>query len=487
MSIIGISLVHTLEFYFSWRRAVFVIVILTLLGSYMLNRIPESKYWYMMCDRLQDAKTSALWFENTPVVEKEVDIIYGFVKLNKTITEGQNLNGSSMTWMAIKNLPARPFLLAVVMSVLRCGTGKILFTVYPVNMFTDMHTPYNSLLLGVWFGFLNFLCCLANIAIFGTVDKFNRKNFFYTLTVLMVATLTVNICVESLSDDFIKPLPGLRVFCMYVYLVIESTGYFCVTSVMINEIIPILQRGVGLSLSYLITNLVLAAYIKLFPMIELYVTFRGLCTYFLINVVAIATLVQKYFPETRGNLFFGTATTNMTAQGYGDDDFDKMINEDWFRNKEVQQFFTENKMFMGNAEAMVKFNKQWLNRVKETMDMNKSMMESPEQQQLLMVPPEQQRLLAVNETRPPPLFDPKEMQKNTQLWFDNMKKWNPWMNKDFLDTRNKMFKQPAWFQNPWTPTMGEPNGSERDRRQGKARKKSNVKKPKVDGGDEKIV
>lgn len=474
MSIIGTSLVHTLEFYLSWRYAVMAIIIFSFLGFYLLTCIPESKYWYIITDQKEKAENSALWFENTQIVKKEVDIIYAFTKLGKNFTN--DTNTCSITWTAIKNLPMKLFLLTVIISILRCGTGKILFMVYPVSMFNLMRTPYNSVLLGVWFGFINFLCCMGNMAIFSAIDKYNRKNFFYILTILMVIMLSINICAETLSDGFIKPLSGLRTFCLFMYLVIESTGYFCITSIMINELIPVMQRGIGLMLTYMISNLFLAAYIKFFPLIEPHVTFRDLCTYFLTNVVLIAVIVCKYLPDTRSNLFFGTFTNtyNMTNSDFNDGEFDKMMNEDWFRNEQVQQYFTENGFFNLNSvnTSLSKFNKQMFDKMRQGMKLNEN-----------LVIPQQQSALMIDEQLTLPLLTREQIQKNTELWFDNMKKWNPWVNKDFFENSSNVFKQQQqWFGKMWSLPEGHVQKPQRTRK-----KQFKEKKETSPDGAEKIV
>ncbi len=330
----GTSSVYTLEYYLPWRRAVFFIVVFSILGIILLRNIPESKYWYILRNQKEQAKHSAAWFENTSVVMKEVDIIYAFMKVGKAYMGEEQLNSSSLSWKTIKNLKMKPFVLAVAVSVLRCGTGRILFTVYPVNLFADMHTPFNSFALGVWFGFLNFLCCFGNIVIFSVIDKFNRKNFFYTLSAVMIASLAIIIAVESLSDSYFKPLPTLRVFCIYVYLMIETTGYFCITTIMVTEIIPLMQRGVGLCLVYLIANIMCAVYIKCFPSFEKSFSFNTMCIFFLVNVVLIVIIVHKYFPETRGRMYFGNESF-MNNAGTNNEKMDQMMKEDWFRNEQV--------------------------------------------------------------------------------------------------------------------------------------------------------
>lgn len=140
VSIIGTSSVYSLEYYLPWRRAVAIIILLSLLGTLLLRTIPESKHWYLQRDLKEEAQLSAAWFEDTPVVRKEVDILYLFIKVAKIYGDDPT---ATFSLSGLKQLRLQPFLLATVVSTLRCGTGRVLFLVYPVSLFADMHTPFN--------------------------------------------------------------------------------------------------------------------------------------------------------------------------------------------------------------------------------------------------------------------------------------------------------------------------------------------------------
>lgn len=493
VSIIGTSSVYSLEYYLPWRRAVAIIILLSLLGTLLLRTIPESKHWYLQCDRKEEAVLSAAWFEDTPVVRKEVDILHLFTKVAK-IYGNEQPNSAAFTLSGIKNLPVKPFLLASAVSVLRCGTGKVLFVVYPVNLFTDMHTPFNSFALSIWYGFLNLLCCFVNMVIFSVVDKFNRKYFFYWLSAIMVAALSTVLAIETLSDNLFKPLPGLRIFCMYVYLIVETTGYFCITSIMIVEVIPFHQRGLALSLNFLLTNVVCAVYIKLFPLLEHRFSFGTMCAFFLANVVLVMWVVRRYFPETRGRLFLGTdgATNEALVSGQ----FDAMLKEDWLRKENVQQFFTANgnlNVDQLDTELLRNVRREWLQKMKEMMVANGV---EPE---MFMTPvgagagrqgaPSTRDLVLDNP------FEFEKMAENGQVWLQGMRSnWNAWSQNEFVTASNEMLKQQQkWFKNVWMrnapmsmPMMVGHPGRRGPDRGDRAREKL-INKNKMVGSSEKIV
>lgn len=494
VSIIGTSSVYSLEYYLPWRRAVAIIILLSLLGMLFLRTIPESKHWYLLRDRKEEAQLSAAWFEDTAVVKKEVDILYLFAKVAKIYGNEHANNSAGFTLSGIKNLRLKPFLLASAVSVLRCGTGKVLFVVYPVNLFADMHTPFDSFALGIWYGFLNLLCCFVNMVIFSVVDKFNRKHFFYWLSAVMVVALSTVLAIETLSDSFFKPLPGLRILCMYVYLILETTGYFCITSIMIVEVIPFHQRGLALSLNFLLTNIVCAVYIKLFPLLEHSVSFGTMCAFFLVNVVLVVWVVRRYFPETRGRLFLGAdgAVSEALAEGQ----FDAMLKEDWLRDENVQQFFTANSNFnvdQLDTELLRNVRREWLQKMKEMLVANGV------EPTVFMTPAgagESQRAapstseLVVNNP-----FDFEKMAENGQVWLTGMRNnWNAWSQNEFVTTGNEMLKQQQqWFKNVWMrnasmtmPLMAGPKGRRGADRGDRAREKSFSNK-KTGGSGEKII
>lgn len=493
VSIIGTSSVYSLEYYLPWRRAVAIIILLSLLGTLFLRTIPESKHWFLMCDRKQEAILSAAWFEDTAVVRKEVDILHLFTKVAKIY--GNEQPNSTFSLSGIKNLAVKPLLLASAVSVLRCGTGKVLFVVYPVNLFADMHTPFNSFALSIWYGFLNLLCCFVNMVIFTVVDKFNRKHFFYWLSAIMVAALSTVLAIEILSDGAFKPLPGLRIFCMYVYLVLETTGYFCITSIMIVEVIPFQQRGLALSLNFLLTNVVCAIYIKLFPMLEQCFSFSTMCAFFLANVGLVVWVVRRYFPETRGRLFLGADGAVSEALIGGQ--FDAMLKEDWLRNENVQQFFTANgklNVDQLDTELLRNVRHEWLQKMKEMLIANGV---EPE---VFMQPANsgvgQQGAPSTRELVVENPFDFERMAENGQVWLEGMRSnWSAWSQNEFVTAGNEMLKQQQkWFKKVWMknapmtmPMMGGYTGRRWLDRGDRAREKLMVNQNKMVGSGEKII
>ncbi|KAL6951844.1 hypothetical protein U1Q18_049340 [Sarracenia purpurea var. burkii] len=182
MGIFGTAFVYILEFSFTWRGVVLIIVGLSALGLTQLQVVPETRFFYLLRKRKEDALESTAWFENTKVAQKETEIIHSLMSFGKNFGDEDDLDTGIISIKALKRLQVKPLLLSLSVVILRCGTGKVLFTVYPIQLFTALGTPYDGKILGICFGLCNFASIVLNMLLFSTIDRFKPDQQRFTFT-----------------------------------------------------------------------------------------------------------------------------------------------------------------------------------------------------------------------------------------------------------------------------------------------------------------
>lgn len=455
----------------TWRQVVMMILGISAFGIYQLQIIPESKFWHLFKKRKDDALESTAWFENTKVALKETEILYSLMNFGTNMLREDDLDAGKLTWRVLKKLQMKSFLLSVSVNILRCGTGKVLFTVYPINMFTNLGTSINGKILGIGYCVLNFITCMLNMLLFSTIDRFNRKNFFNIFSAVMVVCLTAVICLQSLDDNGVKPLSGVMTLCMYAYLVVEGTGYFSILSIMSFEVMPITQRGVSTTLNFFASNLVSAIYVKVFPIVEQNFSFRTQCVYFLINVLLIFVIVQFYYPDTRGNMFSGYEKHFLKTLKNAD--VEKLVANDWLRNEALQEFLTGNdnvNVDLINSDVMKNVSKEWAESMREIVQGHQDSVEN-------FINTQEQQMRVIDETKENTPLLPIAMEPiNPQEFINTMKNTfsafmenNPMMNAQAMWNPNSN----VMFMNKWARPQ---EGGSRPKRSTSA-KTSPVKPP----------
>lgn len=463
MGIFGTAFVYILELSLTWRGVVLIILAISTFGIFQLQVIPESKLWYLLKNRKQDALKSTAWFEDTTTAIKETEILHSMMKFGTDLLDEEDRDISNLTWRALKKLQIKPFLLALAVTILRCGTGKVLFTVYPVNVFSQMGTPYDGKMLAIWYGCLNFFSFVMNICTFSTIDRFRRKNVFYIFSTIMITSLTIVVCLESWTDNKVKPMPALIVFCMYIYLLAEGTGYFSILSTMLFEVVPMTQRTIANSVLFLVANAVQSIYAKIYPYVEINLPFRTLGVYFLFNILLILLIVHFYYPDTRGNMFAGYE--KQFLRSINNSQIENIIANDWLRDENLQRLLAGNETFnidLINSDMVKNLSREWVDRLREMAKEHGGI------ENTINALEQNIRIIDENE---PQTSTSKQLVTNTQMQpiipeeiFDSVKNsFNIFMERNPLPVANeiwnanksRIFEQQEWIKNTWIKAANE--------------------------------
>lgn len=458
MGIFGTAFVYILEFSFTWRGVVLIIVGLSALGLTQLQVVPETRFFYLLRKRKEDALESTAWFENTKVAQKETEIIHSLMSFGKNFGDEDDLDTGIISIKALKRLQVKPLLLSLSVVILRCGTGKVLFTVYPIQLFTALGTPYDGKILGICFGLCNFASIVLNMLLFSTIDRFNRKNFFFVFNIIMIVSLVGVILLQSTATNKDLPLPGLCVVFLYVYLIAEGTGYSSMLNIMVFEVVPLTQRNASNTIHFVVSNIVTAIFMKMFPLIQPDIPFRTLCVFFLFNVLTILMIVHFYYPNTRGNMFAGYE--RQFLKSLRNSEIEKLISNDWLRNEELQRLLTGNEglnIELLNSEVVTKLSKECSDCIRNLLG---------DQTQLIhnFVNQQEQKLRLIDETNDgeetplvPSIVNPMQPVIPEEV-FDTMKNSfnafmenNPLMSKNpvWKSNKNMIIQQQEWLKNTW--------------------------------------
>ncbi|XP_065220789.1 glucose transporter GlcP-like [Planococcus citri] len=489
MGIFGTAFVYILEISFTWRGVVLMIVGLAAFGLTQLQVIPESRMWHLLKKRKEDALESTSWFENTKVAVKETEILHSLMSFGKNFGDEDDLDTGILSCKALKRLQIKPLLLSLSVVILRCGTGKVLFTVYPIPLFTDLGTPYDGKILGMGFGLLNFICILANMMLFSTIDRFNRKNFFFVFNIIMIVSLTGVIVLQSMTDNYVKPLPGLLVFFMYVYLIAEGTGYSSMLNIMVMEVAPVTQRNVSHTLHFIVGNVVTAIYVKVFPLIQPDIPFRTACVFFLFNVMMVLLIVYFYYPNTRGNMFAGYEMQFLKS--LRNSEIEKLISNDWLRNEDLQALLTGNEHLnieVLNSEIVTKLSKECADCIRNLMgdqnDMVRNFINDQEQRMRLVDETNEDGTpsmmpMVVNQMQP---VIPEEVFDSMKQSFNSFMENSPIVSKNpfFKANKSMIMQQQEWLKNTWLKAAKTAGNQPKRSRSPKSGQSSGQMSPKDD-------
>ncbi|KAH1022582.1 facilitated trehalose transporter Tret1 isoform X2 [Dendroctonus ponderosae] len=290
--------------FFHWRTLALINAVIPLVSTVLLMLIPETPYWLVSKNRMEEAQKSLAWLRgwtSTEQVEKE------FQEIRKSI-EVSAQEDSNRTWRSNLQLYMegrfiKPFLL-IALTFVTAYFGLTPVTAYAVEIFNLLQVPLSSYYATVLMGSLNLIATILCAIILRFFGK--RLLAFIALSgVSLCFIITASYCFlndiyffsssAAASTSSWIPMVALMGMGFFSYLVVFGLPWILMGEIYHNEIRDT-ATGLSAAIGYLIGFLAS----KTFQQMVSAVTLPGVFLFY--SGVAVGGILALYFllPETEG-------------------------------------------------------------------------------------------------------------------------------------------------------------------------------------------
>ncbi|XP_030767026.1 facilitated trehalose transporter Tret1-like [Sitophilus oryzae] len=295
----------------SWRTVALVNAIIPLVGVVFLALLPESPYWLLDKNRVDDAKRSLAWLRGWTTVhniEKEFGEIQHNVEENRTTKKRKSLFNKATAKLYFKSNFIKPFLL-VILTFILSHFNVTPYTTYAIKIFSLLRVPINSYYATIITGTCNMsgsLLCLMILSITGKRLLSFISLLGISICFLIVGIYTWSVGVQYFTDDTSLldetttwiPLVFLVLMGFFSYLLSFALPWVIMGEIYYHEVRDV-ATGVSAAVGYLIGFLANKTFLNMVSWITL-----GGVFWFYSAVTAVGIILLYFFlPETEGKSF----------------------------------------------------------------------------------------------------------------------------------------------------------------------------------------
>lgn len=285
--------------FFHWQS----IVILGLICSVytLINVIiwPESPLWLASKGRFVECAAAHRWFKgNDEESERELDKL---LKSHETI-KFNNVQTWSVRYL-YKTIFCKqffkPILLANLLLGLYCFSGKLICTVYALDILKKITSSestayYGMLILDAVTVISMYLGCL--------LSKFVRRRImlisFTIIAVLIMILISIYLYLAKLA--ILEENKYVSIFLLASYSITISCGPMIMSTSIIGELLPLESRILSMCIIAFCFKLVNGTFLKLSPICFKYLAIHGTFALFAVLSTIFLVLIYFYLPETKG-------------------------------------------------------------------------------------------------------------------------------------------------------------------------------------------
>ncbi len=292
----GAALIYVLNPITSWRSISIVFIIISLSGFLQTFFIPETKYWYLLRGNIDKAMTSLRWYQPDLPLSDADQILR---TISQTIEDDSNAKSGGVLEL-LKNLShwkyLKPALLGLLVTLLRCGNGRVVFTIYLIDIMRDLEITYDPNTLCTIFGIVEMVGPLLILAV---IFKMRRKSVIYLSSAIILICLSVTIAHKFLCNSHMYVIPQwVVVACSYIYTIMVLSAYNTSMSIIVSEIQVAYYRAEITFLLFGIMCFFFWMYAFLYPYAEKLFPIEYILSYFTANIILALILIIFFFPET---------------------------------------------------------------------------------------------------------------------------------------------------------------------------------------------
>lgn len=300
--LIGLLTAHLLGGWFHWQQLIPYGFISSVAGMVTSATSPESPTWLASQGKMEECRKAFKWFRCNEDKEELEKLIERRKRLSSNSLDIK-LKGTSKLKQTAKNVTDKAFIKAMGICV-ACilfvdMNGKQIFNFYFLDAFSTIlsdkkHAYY--LVAGI-----DFIDLMTTSLAFVTARKFNMRTLLFKTGFSAVFTILL-FCLTSylsMNDTIPMRFRWITLVFVIIYLSLLNVGVVPTLFCILNEVIPLSHRELGLSISSVIFIAILFITVKLTPYSLKYFDLHG--TFLITAVILSIALLHLYFnlPETR--------------------------------------------------------------------------------------------------------------------------------------------------------------------------------------------
>lgn len=299
----GIWVSNTIGTFFQWKNICLVGVVTSVYIVVSAAFWPESPYWLMTKDRLDEGAAAHHWIKGTDN-DSEKELLQLIESQSMKIAT--KIRTTKKIWPSVKynlrRMSSKEFFMPVVLGALTYGfyhlSGKMVSNVYSIDILRKITASESAAYTG--------MLVLDGIAVvsmyFGCgLSKYLRRR---TLLFVGASTAVAFMCCLSLylyliSWETITENYYISIWLLIGYTLALGCGPTIVATSICAELLPIKLRSFALIMISMSGNILMFTVLKIYPSLSKAFKLHGTFLFFAISTVICLAILYFYLPETK--------------------------------------------------------------------------------------------------------------------------------------------------------------------------------------------
>ncbi|XKL61405.1 hypothetical protein PGB90_008462 [Kerria lacca] len=289
---LGIMVAYVATCYLKWNIAALIFCIFSALSLFLLYWIPESPFWLIKKNRINEALKC---FKKFRCDNKEEETNHEFKILMLSIESEENTrNGLAAV---IENI--KPLCILVIFHVLLQGTGYTILLTYQSSFLKKFTINLNIEVVGIGYSILSFV---ASFITPFSVNYWRRKEVVVLSGVGMSVSLITLVFCNLFAENglFNEILLYVIPFFLYLYVSSSTIGVLTLSQAMIGELYPTDVRGVMCGITEAIGTILSGFSVKVYPLIKDFLNQTDILFFFTFFGILTILFGKFILPETYG-------------------------------------------------------------------------------------------------------------------------------------------------------------------------------------------
>ncbi|XP_056647701.1 facilitated trehalose transporter Tret1-like [Diorhabda sublineata] len=292
--------------YVNWRTIAWLtngFLIVSLIASSVIR---ESPLWLIYKGKLKEAKKSLTWFHKyqpNPLGKKETYAELEFKALKKKQDEKDVLRKEKKSVKDIirefrKPTGYRPVLIMIPLFFFQQFSGIYVTMFYAITFIQDSGSNINAYFASSFIGLIRLVMAIFNVFILRYI---NRRTAIMVSGVGMAIFIFISGLYTQWNEEGVTTASWIPVAAILMYVVCSVTGLMFLPSMVTPELFPIEIRGVGYTIGYSITMLLMFGSLQSYYYLkEVLGGPSHLQWFYAIMCLAACVYTFIFLPETRG-------------------------------------------------------------------------------------------------------------------------------------------------------------------------------------------
>ncbi|XP_018567937.1 facilitated trehalose transporter Tret1-2 homolog [Anoplophora glabripennis] len=287
----GILLIYALGTLLPWRYVAGLSIILPLASILAFFFLPESPVWLVRHDKIECAKKALTWLRggNSLQAKMETEALIHRVDLDNQ----QHKKTSLHTLFQPEVI--KPFIIINVFNVMQILSGTYIIVFYAVDILSHIQggEGLDHFLVAVLTACVRFIFSIIASILLVLIGR-------RTLAMLSgLGTSISALCLGTILQQNCHGEGYLAAVFVLIYVATNTVGFMILPGVMLGELFPAKIRGLAGGLTFMLFNLVLFGFAKIFPFVKGAVGVSGVFWIFGGASVMASVFLYLTLPETK--------------------------------------------------------------------------------------------------------------------------------------------------------------------------------------------